>query len=1067
MNSKLACLVALLGVSSFAFGDAYTYSGSQVFNITYEGNAVADFPLLLKLDATKVPNLYTKVKNAGADLLFTSVDGATEYPFEVDTWNPDGTSLVWVKVPNFAKDVMFKMWYGCTAKETNPSSTAVWTGYDYVCHVNGNANDSTANAVVGSLNQTSEAKGRDVEDAVIGAGYGTTAAGYGSAIAAWVFKSESTKDRSRVLDDPIFTMSFWIRYNGTPTAWNYICGLSGGWTLDVANIAQGGVQMAASSGYKTTFKKEGMFNEATWLKIDAVYNNTTFIFYLNGEPVGNPFVSGSGATIGYHNWLAWGGVQTGNQSTIAFSDAKSIAADFDECRVYGSAADPDRVAADYAVAMNDYCEAFNSCMHEHTAVTGACDATCTKPGSTGTETCDDCHEVLRAAEVIPALGHDWSELVITKEPTDEETGLGHHTCQRCHLYEEVVIPKISRVIALGNIAGAVAVGHKFTLPETVNGLDAFGNVLEDVAVEWESQSVVYDRPGLYEVAGCASDDSSLVVKASIRVEEVELDYENVAPRCSQVDANDPNKTPTLLNAVVSDTVPDNANLIWNDVIANRGAVELYVNLAWDSEVLVSKVKVCYNTGHKAPASYVFSTDFEGKDIIGFKQGDVVIDGLNAWVEFTFNEPVSLKTLRCFFGNPGWLVIKRIAVYALKGESEVIPSSNAMLSDLQADDKTVLGFDPEVANYTAYNCNAITVATPMDNAGVTILPKNEEGTAFVITVAEDGIATKTYKVAMPTATLSALRNISLVAGKGEAISLPETVMALTAEGGLIGEIPVEWENVPVSYDQEGTYIVTGHALGKADLKVTASIRVKDMDAVYENVSPSAMGVASDDPLKKEADVKRVISEIAPADDSVDWVTSNRQQGDLVDTLTWAADVTIAKVRVWYSVMNGHMAPSSYVFSSDSDGKQPIEFTASEPQAVGGHRWVEFTFKKPTQLSTLRCFFGSPVDPGNPGNKKWLVVERIWAYEVVSSSNAKPENILCNGVAVKDFDPDNTEKIWKIASRKNIAITSDDNIAVTVLPEDANRIIRIVTVSEDGLSTKTYKLQLANGFILFVL
>ena len=91
---KFVLTAALLCAATCVVADDYTFSKTQNFKITYEGAMVSDFPLLLKLDTTKVPDLYDTVQNAGADLKFTSLDGGTEYPYEVDTWNPEGTSLV-------------------------------------------------------------------------------------------------------------------------------------------------------------------------------------------------------------------------------------------------------------------------------------------------------------------------------------------------------------------------------------------------------------------------------------------------------------------------------------------------------------------------------------------------------------------------------------------------------------------------------------------------------------------------------------------------------------------------------------------------------------------------------------------------------------------------------------------------------------------------------------------------------------------------------------------------------------------------------------------------------------
>ncbi|MBR2580151.1 MAG: Ig domain-containing protein, partial [Cutibacterium sp.] len=68
----------------------------------------------------------------------------------------------------------------------------------------------------------------------------------------------------------------------------------------------------------------------------------------------------------------------------------------------------------------------------HTVVTDeAVAATCTETGLTEGSHCSVCGEVLVAQEVVPALGHDWDEGVVTTPPTCTETGVKTFTCSRC------------------------------------------------------------------------------------------------------------------------------------------------------------------------------------------------------------------------------------------------------------------------------------------------------------------------------------------------------------------------------------------------------------------------------------------------------------------------------------------------------------------------------------------------------------------------------------------------------------------------------------------------------------
>ena len=72
------------------------------------------------------------------------------------------------------------------------------------------------------------------------------------------------------------------------------------------------------------------------------------------------------------------------------------------------------------------------CTHENTELRGAKDATCTTTGYTGDTYCKDCNEKIADGEVIPALGHDWNDGVITTAPTCENAGVKTFTCTRCN-----------------------------------------------------------------------------------------------------------------------------------------------------------------------------------------------------------------------------------------------------------------------------------------------------------------------------------------------------------------------------------------------------------------------------------------------------------------------------------------------------------------------------------------------------------------------------------------------------------------------------------------------------------
>ena len=81
--------------------------------------------------------------------------------------------------------------------------------------------------------------------------------------------------------------------------------------------------------------------------------------------------------------------------------------------------------------------------HEHQPVTDpAVTPTCTTSGLTEGSHCSICQMVLKEQTVIPAKGHVWNDGVITKEPTQTETGIKTYTCLTCGETKYEVLDKL-------------------------------------------------------------------------------------------------------------------------------------------------------------------------------------------------------------------------------------------------------------------------------------------------------------------------------------------------------------------------------------------------------------------------------------------------------------------------------------------------------------------------------------------------------------------------------------------------------------------------------------------------
>ena len=79
---------------------AFTHSSSIRVGGYTGSSALANFPLMIKL-AENSPVGFSYADCEQNALRFADADGNI-LPHEIDTWNPNGTSVVWVRVPELS-----------------------------------------------------------------------------------------------------------------------------------------------------------------------------------------------------------------------------------------------------------------------------------------------------------------------------------------------------------------------------------------------------------------------------------------------------------------------------------------------------------------------------------------------------------------------------------------------------------------------------------------------------------------------------------------------------------------------------------------------------------------------------------------------------------------------------------------------------------------------------------------------------------------------------------------------------------------------------------------------------
>ena len=274
--------------STFIEWGGAVYSGDLAYTLSFfvkgctASGPLTNFPVLVKLHEGLGGGFrYSDMRADGADMAFALEDG-TLLPHDVDTWNTNGASYVWVRIPALANGLIFKLHYGGSVHESSAHRT--WTDYVGVWHMNETDGaaaavaDSSANGIAGTGGDNSVA----TADGVFGGARGTRISGRYQPIFSTPYNS--------LLDvGTAFMVSGWIRAAGAAD-WAYLFSrkssdASAGW----------GVQFRGSANSPTFY-----FNDSTtvisgsqlppldggWIKFDAIYNMSNVAFYANGQLLG-------------------------------------------------------------------------------------------------------------------------------------------------------------------------------------------------------------------------------------------------------------------------------------------------------------------------------------------------------------------------------------------------------------------------------------------------------------------------------------------------------------------------------------------------------------------------------------------------------------------------------------------------------------------------------------------------------------------------------------------------------------------------------------------------------------
>lgn len=331
------------------------------------------------------------------------------------------------------------------------------------------------------------------------------------------------------------------------------------------------------------------------------------------------------------------------------------------------------------------------------------------------------------------------------------------------------------------------------------------------------------------------------------------------------------------------------------------------------------------------------------------------------------------------------------------------------------------------------------------------------------------------------------NCSMITRPGVMPVLPSVVMTYYADGTPFESFPVNWNLIGITadtFDEAGKIVEirgTVTALGTT-CPVTANVRVAEpVIDKHENVANAAARLTEN---RRYSDSLSAVNDGVRTDTGVSasrWSTYNQHttNEDAIISMAWDTPMTTDLVDLYYyyekagkPAGNGAVSqlPTSVKFEyalsctwNESEQKienadwKEITFDPEKVKAIDGATNVTTGYSYPldaiVSFQAFRIILGRDVG-------KFIGLNEIEILKPTESfyanTSADLDGISIGGVDI-DFDDEKTEYVIDVPSLDNIKIANAFNAAVTMVRASETEV-KLIAVSEDGKTTKTYTIKL---------
>ncbi len=337
---------------------ANVYSDHVTLTLNGVGETpITNYTMLVRISEDLLPGFSYRRAEDGTKIRFADSASGCALPFDVDTWNIRGESLVWVNVPVATNGTKVVFYWALKEGQTPPDNDKanVWSSYVGVWHMN-DATDATGNSAQGEFDRESVRR----RDGAIGAARGRTATGIKGPIASM----PASGAMDALTASGAFTVSGWIRLNSLQTEWAYLFSRkerndTDGWGVQFDGGSDGSaskLKVYSDGRNSKGISTNGRFEAGTWAHVAVAYVNNTVQVFVNGRAIGDP-TSAYSPLAGTDN-LFIGGMSPSSSAEAGAGVGCTLNGDMDEVRIYAGATSTARLRAECDnVEFTDYLSA--------------------------------------------------------------------------------------------------------------------------------------------------------------------------------------------------------------------------------------------------------------------------------------------------------------------------------------------------------------------------------------------------------------------------------------------------------------------------------------------------------------------------------------------------------------------------------------------------------------------------------------------------------------------------------------------------------------------------------------